>query len=439
VAEGWATAFSALYPEAEITLTSVGSGAAMSALWGDIDCDTKPVQALCSDDASSMNDELGSTIWGLGDAPIGDHIYPEHPLLRLQQLPACAGAALVVYSNDVTGSLLERDNEDSALRLSFDVIAGIFNSSIPMWDDPKINEINPHLILPHEPISVVVRSDKSGQSAIFTEAIQFNVPEWPKEAVGSLPQWRLSDLAPVRDYSPSCHNNETSITPDQRLHFKADGKQGVALGILRIPYSIGYIELGYYSELLDFISQAHVSTKTYPTNFTAATNDSIRRTMDSLSEELDDTTLGVHLDDYEQVEGGFPITGFAYWYVSKSPTVYQDCYQAWLLCKFIEWSYTDLYASEIAMASGWITPPQSMVELALQKLKEVQCLDDETGTVISALRYIPEKYQVNMHHIDKTRPVVWSLASIVVATSLAFIGWVLYNHTHRVVRASQPG
>jgi hypothetical protein len=161
--------------------------------------------------------------------------------------------------------------------------------------------------------------------------------------------------------------------------------------------------------------------------------------MDSMSEKLDDTTLGVHLDDYEQVEGGFPITGFAYWYISKSPTAYQDCYQAWLLCKFIEWSYTDLHAAEIAMASGWITPPQSVKELALQKLKDVQCLDDETGTVISVVRYTPEKYHVDMHHIDKIRPVVWTLASIVVVTSLAFIGWVFYNRTHRVVRASQPG
>jgi ABC-type phosphate transport system substrate-binding protein len=190
VAEGWATAFSALYPEAGITLTSVGSGAATSALWGDIDCDIKPVEALCSNDASSSNDEVGSTIWGLGDAPIGDNVYQEHTSLQLQQLPACAGAALVVYSKDVTGSLGERDNEESVLHLSFDVIAGIFNNSIPMWDDLKIQEINPHLNLPHEPISVVVREDKSGQSVIFTEAIGFNVPEWHDEVVGPLPQWR---------------------------------------------------------------------------------------------------------------------------------------------------------------------------------------------------------------------------------------------------------
>ena len=91
VAEGWATAFSALYPEAEITLTWVGSGVTRSALWGEIDCDTKPVKALCSDGASSSNDEVGSTICGLGDAPIGDNVYQKHPPLRLQQLPACAG------------------------------------------------------------------------------------------------------------------------------------------------------------------------------------------------------------------------------------------------------------------------------------------------------------------------------------------------------------
>jgi hypothetical protein len=90
------TAIAAIYSEAEVTLTSVGSGAAQTALWGDIDCEDKPVEAICA------QTEVEKTVWGIGDAPIESNVYEENPFLLVQQFPASVSAIAVVHYNEVT-------------------------------------------------------------------------------------------------------------------------------------------------------------------------------------------------------------------------------------------------------------------------------------------------------------------------------------------------
>jgi hypothetical protein len=55
--------------------------------------------------------------------------------------------------------------------------------------------MNPDLDLPNQRISVVVREDSSGQTSIITDALGYNVPSWPEEAVGKLTGWPLGELA----------------------------------------------------------------------------------------------------------------------------------------------------------------------------------------------------------------------------------------------------
>ena len=119
----WVTAFTALYPEAQWSLASIGSGATQQALWGDVDCMASP--ALCEDDDNVMT----KTVWGIGDAPFGDDAYLDHVALGLQQLPACAGAVVMVHSRDILGSN-DNDHDNVKLRMNLDVLTGIFTGSI---------------------------------------------------------------------------------------------------------------------------------------------------------------------------------------------------------------------------------------------------------------------------------------------------------------------
>lgn len=373
VAKAWAAAFVAKYPEADITFTSIGSGSTQKALVGDIDCVKRPIEAVCAQST------VTETIWGLGDAPIDPKYYNEYASLRLQQFPACAGAVSVMYSNEV---------KETNLNLSFDVLAGIVNQTIRYWDDDRIQALNGNEVLPHERISVVVRKDSSGQTNILTDALDHNVPNWPDEAVGKNPQW------PFGKASDSSGRSVCSVdTKNASLGFSGFGKNGVALGMLRVPYSIGYMEMGFAGRFKDFLSQAHMESS--PGLFVDASEDSLRATMDGLSEQLDQDSLGLNLARSDTPMGGYPISGYAYWYLKQNGTLFDNCYQAWLLCKFVEWSYSDPQAAMLALENGWVVPPDSVATMALQRLQEVQCIDDESHPpkTISALSYTPLPYR----------------------------------------------
>ena len=75
------------------------------------------------------------------------------------------------------------------LRLSADVIAGIFQTQITKWDDPKIVADNPGVKLPSTSISVVHRSDGSGTTNNFTKYLTAAAPTVWKLSSGDEVSW----------------------------------------------------------------------------------------------------------------------------------------------------------------------------------------------------------------------------------------------------------
>ena len=188
----WIAAFTSKYPEADLSISSVGSGAAQSALWGDINCAKKRVQTICdlieAGEATGVGEN--QTLWGIGGGTIDSNAYIDHSVRGLQQLPALGGPVCPVYSKDVTGNLGTLSNSDddlTRLNMSFPVLSGIFNGTIIRWNHPLIVAENPALVLPSERITVVVRDDKSGMSQTYTEAIKHATSSWPPDAVGKTP------------------------------------------------------------------------------------------------------------------------------------------------------------------------------------------------------------------------------------------------------------
>ena len=474
VVSEWATAFQAMYPEAAFTMTSVGSGNAQRALWGDVECpdDTDDnnansnnnnnyIVALCENNNNATSTPK-RTIWGMGDAPFADSVYREHPSFQFQQFPAVAGAVVVAHSLKIISNIPQGDEEEPDLRLSYHALAGIYRGDILFWDDPILQEINPQYTLPHRPITVIVRADSSGQTDILTKSIQSHVLEnqtttdaWPDSAVGKLPQWPLTDdFLPLDQYDPFnvCMRNTTTTTLDDASnlfdsatanlslqdnplvdHYAVDGTDSVGLALLRIPYAIGYLEFGRYQDGLNqVLSDVHLSC----TNgaFVAASAGSIRKTMQVTT--LDSDTLQSELS-HGRAPGGYAAAGWAYWYLGKDASAFDSCYQAWLLVKFIQWAYTDTQAAQIAERNGWITPPPSIVQIALERLDDVQCRNEE-GLVVHVTEYLPEPYQIDYHYLGGVRIFSMVMGAIVIACSLGFMGWVICYRRTRVVRASQP-
>lgn len=129
-------------------------------------------------------------------------------------LPAVIGAVAVAYNVDGVGSGLGFGGSE---------LADIFLGKIKYWDDPRLVARNPGKNLPHQPITVVHRSDGSGTTAIFTNYLSKVSADW-KSQVG---------------------DGKTVKWPEG---LGGKGSEGVA-GILKEKSnSIGYVEFAYAQE-----------------------------------------------------------------------------------------------------------------------------------------------------------------------------------------------
>jgi len=128
-------------------------------------------------------------------------------------LPMTAGEVVLAYN-------LKGVDE---LKLPRDIYPQIFSGEITNWNDPKLAEANPGVDLPDETITVVVRSDSSGTSYVFTGHLSKIYPKF-KDTVGhsKSPNW-----------------------PSQANFIKAPKNDGIMAQIKQNEGTIGYVEYGY--------------------------------------------------------------------------------------------------------------------------------------------------------------------------------------------------
>jgi phosphate transport system substrate-binding protein len=90
---------------------------------------------------------------------------------QYQYLPDIAGATCLDFNvTSTVGSAITN------LKLNSQVLAGIFSGTITEWDDPAIQALNPGVLLPHNAIIVVFRSDASGDNFIFSDYLETEQP-----------------------------------------------------------------------------------------------------------------------------------------------------------------------------------------------------------------------------------------------------------------------
>lgn len=95
-------------------------------------------------------------------------------------IPTCMGAVVLAYN------LPEIKN----LRLTGEIIAGIYLGKITRWNDPKIQSVNKEVIMPDKPLHAVYRSDGSGTTYVFSDYLSKISPEWMSRiGSGKALQW----------------------------------------------------------------------------------------------------------------------------------------------------------------------------------------------------------------------------------------------------------
>jgi len=134
---------------------------------------------------------------------------------NLMQFPIAAFGETIIY-NLPNGIRIEK--------LSTKAVCGIFSGKIRFWDNPIIAKDNPNVRLPHLPIIVVTRADKSGTTYTFTSYL-------------------------VKACGRELHFHKPSKKPRWGIfHIEGKGNAGVAAIVQQKYGTIGYVEYTYAVE-----------------------------------------------------------------------------------------------------------------------------------------------------------------------------------------------
>lgn len=149
--------------------------------------------------------------FGASDAPMNEEQLKALKKQPILHIPTVLGAVTVTYNlADIKGEL----------KLTPEVVAGIFLGDIKKWNDAKIKESNPSLNLPDKDIAVVHRSDGSGTTAVFADYLSKVSKTWlDKVGRGSSVNWPVG--------------------------IGQKGNEGVTNQIKQTDGAIGYVELVY--------------------------------------------------------------------------------------------------------------------------------------------------------------------------------------------------
>lgn len=147
--------------------------------------------------------------FGGTDAPLSEAELAKN---RLVQLPVLVGGIVPIVNI--------RSVATNELRLSGEVLADIFRGDVKLWNDKRIQALNPNVNLPNLAITRVVRSEKSGTTEGFTKYLAQVSPEFKKDiGTSSLPAWT----------KPGAAANAV------------EGNDGVAKAVRETPGAIGYL------------------------------------------------------------------------------------------------------------------------------------------------------------------------------------------------------
>jgi phosphate transport system substrate-binding protein len=155
--KSWAAGYQRQTPGVTVTTASTSSGTGIAAA------------------------SAGTAAIGASDAYLSSGDVVKKPALR--NIPLAVSAQTVVYNLPSLGA-------SSHVRLNGTLLAGIYDGTITMWNDPAITAVNPGLTLPPIKIVPVHRNDSSGDTFLFTSYLSTQDASWnAKASYGTTVSW----------------------------------------------------------------------------------------------------------------------------------------------------------------------------------------------------------------------------------------------------------
>lgn len=242
---------------------------------------------------------------------------------NFRRIASVLGAVVPIYNvTDLTQDL----------RFTPEVLAGIYLGKIKKWNDPEIRKANKGVDLPDSDIVVIHRADGSGTTYAWSDFLSKASSDW-KTAIGT-----------------GTHLNWPTGTG-------AEGNEGVASAVGKMPNSIGYVEMVYAIQ--------------HQLNFGAVRNSSgefIRASLDSLAEAAKTMTATADAASPPSItnppgKGVYPIATFTWLLLPQEIT---DSAKKAALLELLKWVLTD--GQKECSALGYAPLPREVADRELDSL-----------------------------------------------------------------------
>ncbi|MBV8916449.1 MAG: phosphate ABC transporter substrate-binding protein PstS [Acetobacteraceae bacterium] len=261
-----------------------------------------------------QNQILNRTVdFGASDAPMDADKLKSGNLV---QFPMVMGAVVPIVN-------LPNIKTDQ-LKLTGEVLAGIYSGAITKWNDPKIAQLNGGVSLPNVAIAPVHRADASGTSFVFTSYLSEASPEW-KGKIGA----------------------NTSV--NWPAGTGARGNDGVAGTVKNTRGGIGYVENAYATE--NKLTTAQLRNKAG--QFVTPTLESFQAAAAN-ADWNSAPNYAVSLID-QPGEASWPIVSATFLLVPQNP---KDPARQALVLKWVDWCYTN--GGQIAQQLEYIPLPKQV-------------------------------------------------------------------------------
>jgi phosphate transport system substrate-binding protein len=258
----------------------------------------------------------------------------------LLNIPLAIAAQTVIYN-------LPGMSAADHVRLDGAVLAGIYDGTITMWDDPQISAINPHVPLPAMKIVPVRRSDSSGDTFLFSSYL----------STGSL-------SAPDPRWNGTIGYGTTIAWPSVPGELAEKGSINLMHACESTPGCVAYNGISYLSQALaGNLGEAELGN--YTGQYTLPTAAAIQASVASF------VSLTPPNETISMIDGpspaGYPIVNYEYAIVST----HQPADQASALRAFLTWLITTGNQASYLKTVGFQPLPGALVTLGRQQIAEI--------------------------------------------------------------------
>jgi len=254
--------------------------------------------------------------FGASDMPLKAEELDEAGLM---QFPAIMGGVVPVVNLEGVAP--------GQLRLTGEVLGGIYMGKITKWNAPEIAQLNPGVKLPGSSINPVYRSDGSGTTFVFTDYLSKVSPDF-KNTVGS----------------------GTAVKWPTGMGGK--GNEGVAANVQRIRNSIGYVEYAYAKRN----NIAHAQVRNRDGQFVQPDDASFQAAAAG-ADWANTPGFGVLLTN-QPGKATWPITSASFILMHKNQP---EPAKAEAVLKFFDWSFKN--GDKMAVELDYVAIPDAVVKL----------------------------------------------------------------------------